>query len=71
MVCLCVKFLPLLIKYYSGDKTKRMKCGTYELEDTCTYVYMVLMGKTEGRRPIGRSWRRCEVNVKLFLQEIG
>jgi len=32
---------------------------------------MVLIGKTEGRRPTGRSWLRCEDNVKMYLQEIG
>jgi hypothetical protein len=32
---------------------------------------MILMGKTERRRPIGRSWRGCEDNVKMYLQEMG
>lgn len=35
------------------------------------YGYMVLIGKTEGRKPTGRSWRRYEDNVKMCLQEIG
>ena len=34
-------------------------------------VHVVLMGKTEGRRPIGRSLLRSEDNGKMYLQEIG
>ena len=28
------------------------------------------MGKTEGKRPLGRTWRRCEKNIKIDLQEV-
>jgi hypothetical protein len=34
-------------------------------------VYRVLMGKTEGRRPLGRSRRRWEDNIRIDLQEVG
>jgi hypothetical protein len=34
-------------------------------------VYSVLVGKPEGKRPIGRPRRRWEVNIKMDLQEIG
>ena len=34
-------------------------------------VYRVLMGKTEGKRPLGRPRRRWEVNIKMGLQEVG
>jgi len=30
---------------------------------------MVLTGKTEEMRPIGRSWRRCEDNVKCIFRK--
>jgi hypothetical protein len=31
-------------------------------------VYMVLVGKPEGRRPLGRSRRRWEDNIKMDFQ---
>jgi hypothetical protein len=34
-------------------------------------VYRVLVGKPEGRRPLGRPRRRWEVNIKMDLQEVG
>ena len=30
----------------------------------------ILMGKPEGKRPLGRSSHRCEDNIKIDLQEI-
>jgi hypothetical protein len=34
-------------------------------------VYRLFVGKTEERRPLGRSRRRCEDNIKIDLKEIG
>jgi hypothetical protein len=34
-------------------------------------VYRVLVGKSEGRRPLGRPRRRLEDNIKVDLQEVG
>jgi hypothetical protein len=34
-------------------------------------VYGVLVGKPEGKRPLGRPRRRWEVNIKMDLQEVG
>ena len=34
-------------------------------------VYRVLVGKTEGKRPLGRPRRRWEENIKMDLQEAG
>jgi hypothetical protein len=34
-------------------------------------IYMVLVGKPEGKRPLGRPRRRWEDNIKLNLQEVG
>jgi hypothetical protein len=34
-------------------------------------VYRMLMGKPEGKRPLGRPRRRWEDNIKMNLQEIG
>jgi hypothetical protein len=33
--------------------------------------YRILVGRPEGRRPIGRPWRRWEDNIKMGLQEVG
>jgi len=34
-------------------------------------VHRVLVGKTEGKRPLGRPRRRWEDNIKMDLQEVG
>jgi len=34
-------------------------------------VYRVLVGKPEGKRPLGRLRRRWEDNIKIDLQEVG
>ena len=34
-------------------------------------VYRVLVGKSEGKRPLGRHRSRWEGNIKMDLQEVG
>jgi hypothetical protein len=34
-------------------------------------TYNILVGRSEGRRPLGRPWRRWENNIKMDLREIG
>jgi len=34
-------------------------------------LYRVLVGKPEGKRPLGRPRRRWEDNIKMYLQEVG
>jgi hypothetical protein len=34
-------------------------------------VYRILVGKPEGKRPLGRPRRRWVVNIKMHLREIG
>jgi hypothetical protein len=34
-------------------------------------VYRVLVGIPEGKRPLGRPWRRWEDNIRMDLQEVG
>jgi len=34
-------------------------------------MYRVLVGKSDGRRPLGRPRRRWEYNIKMGLQEVG
>jgi len=38
-------------------------------ERTC--VCRVLVGKLDGKRPLGRSRRRWENNIKMDLQQVG
>jgi len=64
--------LVLLTQYCSGDQIEKNEiggaCSTYgERRD----VYRVLVGKPEGKRPLGRPRRRWEDNFKMDLQEVG
>jgi len=34
-------------------------------------VYRVLVGKSEGKRPLGRPRRRWEDNIKMDFREVG
>ena len=34
-------------------------------------MYTVLVGKPEGKRPLGRPMRRLEDNINMDLQEVG
>jgi len=34
-------------------------------------VYRVLVGRPEGKRPLGRTRRRLEDNIKMVLREFG
>jgi hypothetical protein len=34
-------------------------------------VYRVLVGKPEGKRPLGKPMRRWEDNIRMDLQEVG
>jgi hypothetical protein len=34
-------------------------------------AYRILVGRPEGRRPLGRPRRRWENNIKIDLQEVG
>jgi len=35
------------------------------------YVYRILVGKTEGKGPLGRPKRRREDNIKMDIEEVG
>jgi hypothetical protein len=43
-------------------------CGAYRERRG---VYRVLVGKPEGKRPLGRLRRRWENNIKMDLQKVG
>jgi hypothetical protein len=34
-------------------------------------VYRVLVGKPEGRRPLGRPRSRWEDNIRIYIQKVG
>jgi hypothetical protein len=43
-------------------------CSTYEESRD---VYRVLVGKSEGKRPLGKPRLRWEDNIKVDLQDVG
>jgi hypothetical protein len=34
-------------------------------------IYKVLLGKPEGKRLLGKPWRRWDINIKFDLQVVG
>jgi len=53
-------------------KSRRMRwAGHVAHMGEGTGVYRVLVGKPEGKRPLGRPRRRWEDNIKIDLQEVG
>jgi hypothetical protein len=53
-------------------KSRRMRwAGHVARMEEGRGVYRVLVGKPEGRRPLGRPRRRWEDNIKMDLQEVG
>ena len=60
----------LLTEYCAGGKIEKNEmgraCGAYG-----GGVHRVLVGKPEGKRPLGRPRRRWEDNIKMDLREVG
>ena len=53
-------------------KSRRMRwAGNVARMDEESGVYRVLVGKPEGKRPLGRPRRRWEDNIRMDLQEVG
>ena len=53
-------------------KSRRMRWAGYVAHmEEGRDVHRVLVGKPEGRRPLGRPRRRWEYNIKTDLQEVG
>ena len=53
-------------------KSRRMKwAGHVACMGEERGVYRVLVGKAEGKRPLGRPRRRCVYNIRMDLQEVG
>jgi hypothetical protein len=53
-------------------KSRRMRwAGHVARKGEGRDVYGVLVGKSEGKKPLGRPKRRCEDNIKIDLRKIG
>jgi len=53
-------------------KSKRMRWGGHVARTwQGRGVYRVLVGEPKGKRPLGRSRRRWDINNKMDLQEVG
>ena len=53
-------------------KSRRIRCSGHVVRmGEERGVYSVLMGKPEGKRPLGRPRRRWVDNIKMDLQEVG
>ena len=62
--------------YYSPSivrviKSRRMRWAGHAARMGERCVYRVMVGKPEGKRPLGRPRRRWEDNIKMDLQEAG
>jgi hypothetical protein len=62
----------LITKYYSGNQIENNEmgraCSTYGEKSG---AYRILVGRPEGKRPLGRLRRRWEDNIKMDLQGVG
>ena len=62
-------FLPNIVRVV---KSRRMRwAGHVARLGQGRGVHWVLVGKPEGKRPLGRPRRRWEDNIKMDLQEVG
>ena len=56
----------------SVSKSRRMRWAGHVVHmEQGRGVYRVLVGKPEGKRPLGRPRHRWEDNIKMGLQEVG
>ena len=57
---------------FASDKIKKNEMGgALACMVEGRSVYRVLVGKSEGKRPLGKPRRRWEDNIKIYLQEVG
>ena len=63
-------FLLLTLKATANIKffPNKWACGAYGWGEG---VYRVLVGKSEGKRPLGRPRRRWVDNIRMYLQDVG
>jgi hypothetical protein len=65
LYALCSSFSVICV-YELKDDERGKACGTYE--ETCD-TYIVLVGKSEGWRPLGRPTHRWKNNIKINIPE--
>jgi len=69
--CLGAQLFLFLTKYYAGDQIKKNKMGgessTYGGGEKCIQEFG---RKPDRKRPLGRTRRRWEDNIKINLQEV-
>jgi hypothetical protein len=60
-------------RYLPSDVIQHTESARFQNITTtnCPEVYRVLVGKPEGRRPLGRPRRRWEDGIRMDLEEIG
>jgi hypothetical protein len=62
----------LFTQYCAGDKIEKNEMGgSCSADGVERGVYTVLVGKPEGKRPVWRSRRRWENNIRMDVQEVG
>jgi hypothetical protein len=72
LVVVVVVLVVLLTQYRAGDKIEKNEMGgAWSTYGEGRGVYRVLVGKPEGKRPLGSPRRRWEDNVRMDLQEVG
>jgi hypothetical protein len=53
-------------------KSRRMRwAGHVERMEEKRTAYRILVGKPEGKRPLGKTGRSWEDNIRMYLREIG
>jgi hypothetical protein len=60
-----------ITEYCGGQIREDEISGAYAIYWEKRNAYRVLVGKPEEKRPVGRSKRRWENNIKMYLKELG
>ena len=69
---LMIIYLSCSVQYCAGDKIEKNEMGGHVARmEEGRGVRKVLVGKPEGKSPLGRPRRRWEDNIKMDLQEVG
>jgi hypothetical protein len=65
----------LVSRCQKAGQRQSIKIGNRSFENVAKFkyvrVYKVLVGKPEGKRPLGRPRRRWEDGIRMYLREIG
>ena len=69
LLLLLLLLLPIMVRMIKSRRIRRV--GLVARMGERIGVYRILMGRPEGKRPLGRPRRRKEDNIKRDLQEMG